>query len=100
MDQGRIEVIISDAELLPHVYPVDFLPQGPVDRVVEIQAADEILPALRVGVSPGHRPEPRPDRKQIGVADLMLPFMPVIQCFSFLSANLLSDHIAQYSAEN
>ena len=81
MDHRRVKIIIPDAELLPHVHPIDLLPQGPVIGVVKIEAPDEILSAFGVRVRFHHGPQPLPDRQQIHIVQLMLPFMPVVDCF-------------------
>ena len=77
-DEGGIPVIIADAEFLPHVDAVDLLPQGLVGGVVKIQGADAVLSPHRVGIGLRHSLQALPDAQQIGVADLVLPLMPVL----------------------
>ena len=80
MDQRRISVVIADAEFLPHVHTVDFLPQRLVPGIVKIKAPDQILPVPGMFVRFCDSPQALPDHQQIRIIDCVLPFMPIV-CF-------------------
>ena len=78
VDQGRVSVVVPDAELLAHIHAVNFLPQRLVLKIVKVQAADQVfsIPGVRVCVR--DCPQPLPDRQKVRIPDFMLPFMPVL----------------------
>ena len=78
-DEGKIVVVIADAEFLPRLHPVELFPQGLVPVVVEIDASDRIQPVrtgVRVRLHDG--PEPLAESQMGGRADLVFQLVPPV----------------------
>ena len=89
VNDAGVAVVAADAELLTHVHAVDLLAQRLVRGVVEIQAADQVFAADGMCVRLCYCLKTRPNGEQIRIADLMFPFMPIVNihkiplCFLF-----------------
>ena len=94
MDQGRISVVVPDAEFLTQVDPIHLFPERPVVQVVKIQASDQVFPALRMRIRNCNGPKSLADRQQIRVPDLVFPFVTVSNGHNLSPFPLLSggDH--------
>lgn len=78
-DEGKIVVVIADAEFLPRLHPVELFPQGLVPVVVEIDASDRIQP-VRTGVRVRRHdgPEPLAESQMGSRADLVFQLVPPV----------------------
>ena len=81
MNQRCVSVLIADAKFLSPIYSIQLFPQGMIGQIIEVKASDEISAVCRVGVRPGHGPQPLAERDHIRSVDLMLPLMSEIHLF-------------------
>ena len=83
MDYRRVEVVIPDAKLLPHIDSVNLFPESLVFIIIKIKAPYQVLPIHCMRIGYGDHAHPRTYGKQVRIRNLMLPLMPVMLFFLY-----------------